>query len=474
MIRPAPLALPILVLASAVFAVNLQTQDLLFIGKHRNPTVVESDDKTAFMLTEGGVLMYDYRRRQWQDNIAPGRAIRDISYRASQNRLLIQLVDGGVLEYNPAFRRVNPASVPFEKENTGGEASDLTGLSLGPDHFWLGDGVRDRWNRRSDLAGSRVFDFDNLWVLTRGQGAFLGSQRRKDLRPVWFGLYDSTVTALHADGTRIWFGSNQSAGSLVSASRELTDWRALPAQQDIAFPDGNIYDITSWRGYVWLATSQGVVRHDPSTGRFEHYRRMLGSTNLRVERLHVHKDELYAGTERGIVSLADPDGQFRSHELPVRTSPEIWGFHSRGDDLWAASDYGLLILRPQGWRTIRDVTRQDVPEAYGIRVRAVAHHDTTLYWAGEDRLYEKPRREEARTVFNQDGIFRIVLDGNILYAAHPAGVRAYNLKNRLWTDFRLEDGIPGSKVTALMVRDGHLWIGTDMGVMRIRVRPYLP
>ena len=474
MIRPLPLALLTLCLASVATAANLQSQDLLFIGKHRNPSMVESDDKTAFVLTEGGVLMYDYRRRQWQDNIAPGRAIRDISFRSSQNRLLIQLADGGVLEYNPAFRRLNPASVPFEKENTGSVATDLTGLSLGPDHFWLGDGVRDRWNRRADLNGSRVFDFDNMWVLTQGHGAFLGSQRRKDLRPVWFGLHDSSVTAIHYDGERIWFGSNLSAGALVGATRDLSSWSVIPAQQDLGFPDGFINDIASWRGYVWLATWQGVVRHDPSTGRFEHYRRMLGSTNLRVESLHVHNDELFAGTERGIVSLEDPNGQFRTHELPLRVTPMAWGFHSRNDDLWAATDYGLLIMRPQGWRTIRDVTRQDVPEAYGIRVTAVAHHDTSLYWAGEDRLYVKPRREEARTLFTQDGIFRIVLDGHILYAAHPFGVRAYNLRNNLWTDFRLEDGIPGRKVMSLMAGDGHLWIGTDVGVMRIRVRSYLP
>jgi hypothetical protein len=86
----------------------------------------------------------------------------------------------------------------------------------------------------------------------------------------------------------------------------------------------------------------------------------------------------------------------------------------------------------------------------------------------------KPRRQEPRTVFTQDGIFRLVLDGNILYVAHTFGVRAYNLKNRLWTDFRLEDGIPGRKMLSIMVRDGFLWIGTDTGVMRIRARPYLP
>lgn len=465
-------------LAGPVFAANLQSQDLLFISKHRNPTVVESDDKSAYVLTEGGVLLYDYRRRVWQDNIAPGRGVRDISFSPSQNRLLMLTADGAVLEYSPAFRRVNPSSVPFQKEATGAAAGDLSGLSVGADYFWLGDGVRDRYNRRANLNGSRVFDYDNLWLLTAGHGAFLGSQRRKDLSSLWFGLYDSTVTAIHADGKTLWFGSSLSDGSVVSASTDLTGWKAYPSGQDYGFPDGAVNDIATWRGFTWFATNQGVVRRDPNNGRFQQYRRMLGSTDLRANRLHVHGDKLYVGTERGIASLADPSGQFRGEELPVNVTPAVRDFHTaahpKGSHLWAATDYGLLVLLPNGWRTLRDVSRDDAPEAYGVRVTTVAFHEENLYWAGDDRLYIKPRGEEPRTVFTQDGIFRLVVDGQFLYAAHPFGVRAYNLKSRLWTDFRLEDGIPGRKVLSILVRDGFLWVGTDLGVMRIRVRPYLP
>jgi hypothetical protein len=132
------------------------------------------------------------------------------------------------------------------------------------------------------------------------------------------------------------------------------------------------------------------------------------------------------------------------------------------------------VLRPSGWRTFDDVTLDDVPEGTGVRVTAVAFHDSSLYWAGEDRVYVKARRHEARTLFTQDAVIRLALDGDVLYAAHSTGVRAYNLKNRLWTDFRLEDGIPGTKVMSVMARDGFLWVGTDYGATRIRLRPYLP
>ncbi len=469
-----PVVLAVIATAGAVSAANLQTQDLFFVSTHRFPVQVESDDKTAFLLTEGGVLMYDYRRRQWQDNIAPGLGVRDIAFSPSQNRLLMLTRDGAVLEYNPAFRRVNPSSQPFERTGTGGPGGDLSGLSLGNDFFFLGDAVRDRYNRRAPVVGARVFEYDNMWLLTAGHGAFLGSQRRKDLTHNAFGLHDSSVTAMHTDGRSIWFGSHRSDGALVRATSELSGWTSWLAQQDFQFPDGAIFDIVTWRNQVWLATRQGVVRQDPTTGRFTHYRRMLGSQDLRVNRLFVHGDRLYAGTERGIAVLAEPSGQFQGEETPLNMGANVRDFHSTGRDLWAATDFGLLVLTPAGWRTIRDVTREDVPEAFGVRVASVAFHDTSLYWAADDRLYVKPRRREARTLFTQNNIFRIVVDGNILYAAHDFGVRAWNLRNGLWTDFRLEHGIPGRRVQSIMVHDGFLWIGTDLGAMRIRVRPYLP
>jgi ligand-binding sensor domain-containing protein len=317
-------------------------------------------------------------------------------------------------------------------------------------------------------------------VLTAGHGPFLGSQRRKELASVWFGLYDSAVTAIHSDGKMVWFGSRPAEGAVVGANVDLTGWRVLPAQQEYSFPTGAVNDILTWKGFVWFATDQGVVRYDPvaATRKFQHYRRMLGSTDMRVIRLFVHGDKLYAGSERGIASLDDPALQFKGNPLPISATPAINDFcengGDKGGDLWAATDLGLLVLRPSGWRTFGDVTLDDVPEGTGVRVTTVAFHDSSLYWAGGDRVYVKPRRREARTLFTQDGVIRLALDGDVLYAAHGTGVRAYNLKSRQWTDFKLEDGIPGTKVQSVMVRDGFLWVGTDYGVTRIRVRPYLP
>ena len=70
--------------------------------------------------------------------------------------------------------------------------------------------------------------------------------------------------------------------------------------------------------------------------------------------------------------------------------------------------------------------------------------------------------------------FKLRLDGTILYVAFHDGVTAFDTGKNLWTDFRLSDGIPGTRVLSASVSGGWLWVGTDLGVSRIRVKPYLP
>ncbi len=452
---------------------NLQPRDLLFISVHRNPTKVVSDDKVAFVLTEGGVLQYDYRRGQWMDNVAPGMGIQDIAYHPDKNQLLMLTSAGGTLEYNPAFRRVSPSITPFQAASAGSAAGELSGLSLGGDFTFLGDAVRDRWNRRAPVGSALVFDYDHLWLLTTGHGPFLGSVRRKEAASLWFGFYDPSITAMAGTGKDLWFGSPNSAGALVRAKVDLSEWSVYAAQQDYEFPDGFIYDIAAWRDCLWLATAKGVVRRDAS-GHFRLYRRLLGSADLIVYRLFAHGDRLYAGTEKGAAALDAPEAEFRAAELPVNIAPAVWDFCESEKDLWAATRYGLFVERKDGWKSFKDVTKEDVPEGYGVNVAAVAYKDTVLYWADDSRIFEKRRGRKPKVVQELPRVFRLVFDGDMLYAGFEGGVRAYDVKTRLWTDFRLEDGIPGRKAQCFLVRDGILWIGTDLGVMRVILRPYLP
>jgi hypothetical protein len=388
-----------------------------------------------------------------------------------------------VLEYNPAFRRFTDGSASDWNEalQGGGTVPDLTGLVMEGQWFFLGDAVRDRDMRKAPITDARVFEYDNLWLLSAGLGPFYGSSRRKRAGPAWFGLDDPACYTVHPEGKDVWFGTCRPDGALVRASADLGTWKVHPAHKDIGFGDGCIRDVRAWKDYVWLATDKGVVRHDPGRDQFRTYSHMQGTTYVPVHGLHVHEGRLYAATEEGASFLDRPEGEFASMPMPAATRVPVYEFESKGRDLWAATRYGLYVYqaakdpREAGvWRTLKEITGKDVPESYGQLIPSVRHRDTVLYWLSGGKIMFKPRGVAARVLFERDRPFRLRMDGSILYVAFHGGVTAYDLVRGQWTDFRLEDGVPGTRVLSMAVSQGHLWMGTDLGVARIRVRPYLP
>jgi hypothetical protein len=468
-------------------ATNLQPQDLFFFSTHKHPTQVVGDSKNAFLLTEGGVLMYDYRRQAWADNLAPGTAVTAIRYSSSRSKVYLQLSGGRLLEYNSAFRRLSDANgQDFADAGDGGAIADLTGLTLDGNNFFLGDALRDKYMRRAPITTAKVFDYDNLWVLTDGLGPFFGSLRRKNAASFWFGLDDPAAQVIYHDGGNVWFGScrtdlsaasglaGSSNGSLVKAKSDLSAWKVYPAQLEYGFGDGCIHDIKVWKNYVWIATERGVVRQDPVTGQFRAYSRMQGGSDIRVNFLHEHEGVLYAASSQGVSFITNTTEEFQSLETPIQGGVEVNELFSKDKDLWAATKYGLYVHQPSGWKSLKEVSGKDVPEAFGINVPSVAYHDTTLYWISGNKIMIKAKKQLPKVLFERDQPIRMRFDGDFLFVAYYSGVTAWDLRRSLWTDFRLEDGIPGSRVLSISLDAGKLWIGTDAGVERINIKPYLP
>ena len=335
-----------LAVLSFCMGANLQPQDYLFIATHRNPTQVVSDDKVAYVLTEGGVLLYDYRRQQWLDNIAPGLGVSNIAYNPDRNQLLMAARGGAILEYNPVFRRVSASSATFAGVPSGTPPADLVGLQLGNDYTFQtdtrGNTVRDRYNRRVGVNTATIFEYDHLWILTAGHGSFLGSMRRREAAPAWFGLYDSSVSAIYTNGKNVWFGAPNPAGALVRAKTDLTDWRMYAAQQGYDFIDGTIYDMLQWRDYLWIATAKGVVRQDMNSGEFRLFRRMQGSTDIAVYRLYVHQFGIAdQHLSRGTRSLLQRSGFVGGHQSRAVCPAQGWlEIHQGCDQTGCAGSVG--------------------------------------------------------------------------------------------------------------------------------------
>ncbi len=473
-----PLALlSISLLVTPSHAANLQPRDVLFITTHKRPVQVVSDDRQAFVLTEGGILMYDYRRAAWVDNIHAGLAgqrVRGLFLPKDRGMLWVDL-GGRYLEYNPTFQRFTDAGNSLPGGDLGlGREPELTGLVLSEEYFFLGDAIRDRYMRRAPITQARVFDYDNLWVLTDGLGPFLGSVRRKDASSAWFGLDNPDVTALARGGDRIWFGSCDIDGGLVSTRAELNGWKMYLARKEQGFVHGCVHDIYSWRNYIWLASENGVIRHRPQTTEFRHHNLFQGASAMRINRLHEHGGALFAATESGVSQMANPDEGFVSVLTPQGIDIPVNALASNGPDLLAGTRYGVYVRRGEAWSALKDLSPESAPSSYGIDIPDIEYHGGILYWIAQNRVMVKPRGESASSLLERDQPLRIEVRDGHLFVAFRTGVTVYNLKNKLWTDFRLEDGIPGTRVRTFLVDGDFLWVATDAGATRIRIRSHLP
>ncbi len=468
----------VLLSVSLTLAANLQPRDILFVSTHKRPVQVVSDDRQAFVLTEGGILMYDYRRSAWVDNIhmgLQGERVRGLYLPKDRGMLWVD-VGGRYLEYNPTFQRFTDAGRSLPGGDLGlGREADLIGLVLNEEYFFLGDGIRDRYMRRASLTQARVFDYDNLWVLTDGLGPFLGSARRKDAASVWFGLDNPDVTAMALGGDRIWFGSCEVEGALISArSANLGDWNMRLARKEQGFVHGCVHDIFPWRDYIWLASEHGVVRHRPNTRDFRHYDLFQGGSGVRINRLHNHVGALFAATQSGVSRMANPDEGFVTVPTPEGIDIPVNALGSNGPDLLVGTRYGVYIRRGEKWNALKDFTPESAPSSYGIDVPDITYHGGALYWLARNQVMVKPKGKSAHPLLQRDQPTRLEVHDNLLFVAFRSGVTVFNLQNNLWTDFRLEDGIPGSQVRTFLVEGDFLWVATDAGATRIRIRAHLP
>ncbi len=468
-------------------AANLQTQDVFFFSTHKRPMQIVGDSKNAFILTEGGVLLYDYRRSAWVDNLAPGLTVNAIRYSPSRSRFFLQLQGGRILEYNTTFRRLNDApQSDFDIASDEGAAADLNGVTLEGNDLFMGDMIRDRYMRRIPITLSKVFEYDNLWILTHGAGLYYGSLRRKQAAPFWFGLADKNAQVVYPEGGNIWYGScktnlaatsgieSQSNGALVKSKSDLSTWKVYLAQLESGFNEGCIHDILAWKDFIWLATEKGVIRHDPRSGQFISYSHLLGGNFVRVNSLHVHDGALYAATQEGVAYLSDPQGEFQSMGSLIQGGIVVNELISKDKDLWAATRYGLFVHQVDGWKDLKTVSGKDVPEAMGINVPSVAYHDSSLYWISGNKVMIKPKKQLPKVMLERDQPFRIRFEGDMMFLGYYSGVLVYDLNRKLWTDFTLKDGIPGTRVQTFALDGGKLWIGTDEGVERLNYKPYLP
>jgi len=140
----------------------------------------------------------------------------------------------------------------------------------------------------------------------------------------------------------------------------------------------------SSNGDVWVGTSGGLYRFNPTTNQTETFTNIDGLADIRLTSLHYDalRNALWIGTEDGIITnFTLSNNQFTSSFAIANVTQfpqkRIRDFASSGDSLLVATDFGVLLYTP---------SRREVRESYltlgsfptGTEVRAVLFTDTLI------------------------------------------------------------------------------------------------
>ena len=250
---------------------------------------------------------------------------------------------------------------------------------------------------------------ENLWVGTpRGLGERQGGEDRWTFFTTKDGLLHNFVTCIALEfenrGTentfsRLWIGTRAGFSTYEPRNQR---WNTHPSELQIS---GWINDIKLDNDFVWIATADGLVYHNLSTGVSGKLTEKDGLPSEMINTVAIGRDSIWIGTVSGLARL---DKSFITPHVPIHR-----GSTSRSEDSDAIGTSGISRF------------------TFHNNVRAIVVDDDTI-WIGT-----------------------------------PLGLAKYDTAKDLWTHYTREDtngGLASDNVKTISKNSEKIWIGTTAGV----------
>ncbi len=310
-----------------------------------------------------------------------------------------------------------------------------------------------------------------IWVGVAGKGLYLFDGRLKSLRPKGE-ICGNHVTNLTRHRKLLVAGTFD-RGACVLTRR---GWRALPLDSAM------VHGLASDGRYLYVATSGGISRFGP---RFEP--RPIGSRDARLLRWFVTGGGTSAvRIRRGLVAVANKFGvvriwtrrsgrtrvRYTNHENGVPF--KMTAMDSAGGKVFAASETeGVKRLSFGGDDAWHLQDHRELPENWVTGISAVGADE--VWVATCQRGVAHVRGGDVRRFGKKEGLPDERLTA---VSAGRRGAFVGTLYGVAWVDtnrgrvqsFGLDAGIPDPRSASLFLEGGSLWVGTEAGLARFRVR----
>lgn len=328
--------------------------------------------------------------------------------------------------------------------------------------------------RKMFSLGDEVYTLaeDSLW---RGNQAVLGRDSRAGDQPARNGvLKDRNIAALAMDsGGRLWIGYFDRGLQILAAGGGDGARSERDYEDDHLFCVNRIvHDAT--RGVSAVATANGLVLFDTSTTRQRIIGQAEGLIANQVTDVALRPDgSIVAATPAGL-SFIDASGISSIYAFQGLVNNHVYALASDGARTLAGTLGGLSVLDGEAVRASYTTANSALKHNWITSIVPVTNGARGMEWfvgtygAGVLRLDAAGRWEpfeDLRGMLEINTNAMAVSPSAVYAGTLDRGLAVYSRSSGRWKFF--VSGLPSANVTAVEVRGGVLYIGTDNGLVKV-------
>ncbi len=335
-----------------------------------------------------------------------------------------------------------------------------------------------RDNRLRDVrytAAARAFDNRGWYLGTSGIGALYVDDGAALPQRLNFGLPSHRVGAVFSWPGGVWASTDRTPiadASLTFVPGDLAEFRSLPGPTATGVPFDQVLDLTGQGRALWAATNLGAARVNPADGRVEMVDDSRGIPDSRVLSIASRGGRITVGTARGIARINDSLGVERI--APSYADPAYAVFPA-GDSVWVGTPSGMLLSLPGLGGLVRPEGLAS-PSLQTPVVDLATLGDTMVALTRDGLLWRDPKTRRWTLGPNLSALLgrlrRFVPDGNGFWVAGDHAVGFVRLNTPPLRPLRDAD-LPGA-TNDLAVDAEYLWVATDRGLVRFRLKVIRP
>lgn len=324
-------------------------------------------------------------------------------------------------------------------------------------------------------AAARAFDNRGWYLGTSGVGALYLSDGAAIPERLTFGLPSPDVGAVFSWPGGVYAGTNRTVlaeASFTFVDPDLEEFETIPGPSALGTPFNQVRDLAGQGRSLWAATDQGVARAEPADGRIQLVDERRGLPDSRVYSIASRGGRITAGTARGLVRISD--SMTVERVAPSYGAPAYAVFPA-GDSVWVGTPGGLRLALPGRPDLIRPEALAS-PSMHGTVLDLASLGDTIVALTRDQFLWRNPRTGSWTLGPNLSALLgrlrRFAADGSGFWVAGDRGLGFARLNTPPLRPIR-EGDLPGA-VNDLAVGEGYLWVGTNRGLVRLRLETIRP